>query len=103
VREIASKRSARISHQAELIRDSFGGMLSALRMFLFVAGSALAGLATLLPMALLLAAGPLLAGLVLFAALVGAFARRQRDYILTEEAVATASTTVLTALRDVTA
>ena len=95
--------TARISHQAELVRDSFSGMLSALRMFVFVAGGALAGLATLLPMALLLASGPLLAGLALFATLVGRFARRQRDYIRTEEAVATAATTVITALRDVTA
>jgi ATP-binding cassette subfamily C protein len=95
--------TARISHQAELIRDSFGGMLSALRRFIFVAGSALAGLATLLPMALLLAAGPLLAGLMIFAALVGAFARKQRDYVLTEEAVAAQGTTVITALRDITA
>lgn len=95
--------SARISHQTELVRDSFGGMLSALRRFVFVAGSALAGLATLLPMALLLAAGPLLAGLLIFAALVGPFARKQRDYVLTEEAVAAEGTTVMTALRDITA
>jgi ATP-binding cassette, subfamily C, bacterial len=95
--------TARISHQAELIRDSFGGLLSALRTFVFVAGSALAGLATLLPMALLLTVGPLLAGLVIFAALVGAFARRQREYVLTEEAVAAEGTTVITALRDITA
>lgn len=95
--------TARISHQAELIRDSLGGMLSALRSFVFVAGSALAGLATLLPAALLLAAGPLLAGLVIFAALVGTFARKQRDYVLTEEAVAAEGTTIMTALRDITA
>lgn len=95
--------TARISHQAELIRDSLGGMLSALRSFAFVAGSALAGLATLLPAALLLAAGPLLAGLVIFAALVGAFARKQRDYVLTEEAVAAEGTTIMTGLRDITA
>jgi ATP-binding cassette subfamily C protein len=98
-----SAATARISHQAEIIRDTFGGMLSALRRFVFVAGSALGGLATLLPMALLLAAGPLLAGLAIFAVLVGAFVRKQRDYVLTEEAVATEGSTVLTALRDITA
>jgi ATP-binding cassette, subfamily C, bacterial len=95
--------TARISHQAEIVRDSFGGMVSALRSFVFIAGSALAGLATLLPMALLLAVGPLLAGLAIFAALVGAFARKQRDYVLTEEAVAADSTTIMTSLRDITA
>jgi ATP-binding cassette, subfamily C, bacterial len=95
--------TARISHQAELVRDSFGGMVSALRRFVFIAGSALVGLGTLLPMALVLAVGPLLAGLAIFAALVGAFARKQRDYVLTEEAVAADSTTVMTSLRDITA
>jgi ATP-binding cassette subfamily C protein len=95
--------SARISHQAEIVRDSFGGVLSALRRFVFVAGGALAGLATLLPMALLLAVGPLLAGLLIFTVLVRPLARRQRDYVLTEEAVAAEGTAVLTALRDITA
>ena len=98
-----SAATARISHQAEIIRDTFGGMLSALRRFVFVAASVLGGLATLLPMALVLAAGPLLAALVIFALLVGAFARKQRDYVLTEEAVAAEGSTVLTALRDITA
>jgi ATP-binding cassette, subfamily B, bacterial RamB/AmfA len=95
--------TARISHQAELVRDSFAGLLSSLRVFVFVAGSALAGLLTVIPDALLLVAVPLLAGLAIFAALVGAFARSQRDYVLTEESVAADSATVVTALRDVTA
>ena len=95
--------SARISHQTEIVRDSFGGLLSALRTFAFVAGSALIGLATLLPQALLIAAGPLLIGLVLFAMLVGPLVRRQREYVLTEEDVATDGTEVITALRDIAA
>ena len=95
--------SARISHQTEIVRDSFGGLLSALRMFVFVVGGALAGLATLLPMALPIAIGPPLAGLVIFALLVGPLVRAQRDYVLTEEAVAAGGTEVMTALRDITA
>jgi ATP-binding cassette subfamily C protein len=95
--------AARISHQTEIVRDSFGGMLSVLRRFLFVAGSALIGLGTLLPMTLVLAAGPLLAGLVIFASLVGPLVRRQRSYVLTEEAVSVDGTEVMTALRDITA
>ncbi|HEX8007533.1 MAG TPA: ABC transporter ATP-binding protein [Trebonia sp.] len=54
-------------------------------------------------MALLLAVGPLLAGLAIFATLVGVFARQQRDYVLTGEAVAADGTTVMTSLRDITA
>lgn len=95
--------AARISHQTEIVRDSFGGLLSVLRRFLFVAGSALAGLATLLPMALVIAAGPLLAGLVIFSLLVSPLVRRQRDYVLTEETVAADGTEVMAALRDITA
>jgi ATP-binding cassette subfamily C protein len=98
-----SGASARISHQTEIVRDSFGGLVSALRMFVFVAGSALAGLATLLPTALLLVVGPLLAGLAIFAMLVRPLVRRQRDYVLTEELVAADGIEVTTALRDITA
>ncbi|MBO0819577.1 MAG: ABC transporter ATP-binding protein, partial [Nocardiopsaceae bacterium] len=95
--------AARISHQTEIVRDSFGGLLSVLRRFAFVAGSALVGLATLLPMALALAAGPLVLGLVIFSLLVGPLVRRQRDSVLTEEAVSADGTEVMTALRDITA
>ncbi|MCL2582124.1 MAG: ABC transporter ATP-binding protein/permease [Streptosporangiales bacterium] len=94
---------ARISHQTEIVRDSFGGLLSALRLFVFVAGGALAGLATLLPAAIPVTIGPPLIGLAIFALLVGPLVRRQRDYVLTEEAVAAGGTRILTALRDITA
>lgn len=95
--------SARISHQTELVRDAFGGLLSALRLFAFVAGGALAGLATLMPLAIPVAVGPPLIGLAIFALLVGPLVRRQRDYVLTEEAVAADGTRIMTALRDITA
>lgn len=95
--------AARISHQTEIVRDSFGGLVSALRMFFFVVGGAVAGLATLLPAAVPILIGPPLVGLGIFALLVGPLVRRQRDYVLTEEAVAADAATALTALRDITA
>lgn len=95
--------SARISHQTEIVRDSFGGLLSALRRFAFIAGSALIGLATLLPMALVLAVGPLVAGITLFFMLVGPLVRQQRAYVLTEEAVAATGGEIMASLRDITA
>lgn len=94
---------ARISHQTEIVRDSFGGLLSALRLFAFVAGGALAGLATLMPMAIPVTIGPPLIGLVIFALLVGPLVRRQRDYVLTEETVAADGAGVMSGLRDITA
>lgn len=95
--------AARISHQTEIVRDAFGGLVTSLRMFVFVAGSALAGLATLMPAALMITAVPLLAGLVIFAALVNPLIRAQREYVLSEEAVASGATMVIGALRDITA
>ncbi|MCL2582117.1 MAG: ABC transporter ATP-binding protein/permease [Streptosporangiales bacterium] len=95
--------TARISHQTEIVRDAFGGLVTSLRMFVFVAGSALAGLATLMPAALMITAVPLLAGLVIFTALVNPLIRAQREYVLSEEAVASGATTVMGALRDITA
>ena len=95
--------TARISHQTEIVRDAFGGLVTSLRMFVFVAGSALAGLATLMPAALMITAVPLLAGLVIFGALVNPLIRAQREYVLSEEAVASGAATVLGSLRDITA
>ncbi|MGE5132800.1 MAG: ATP-binding cassette domain-containing protein [Gemmatimonadota bacterium] len=94
---------ARITHQAEIVRDSFGGLLMTLRTAAFTAGAALIGLATLAPPVALLAAGPMLASLALFAWLMRALADRQRRYVLSEEAVAAAVAVAGSSLRDITA
>ena len=94
---------ARITHQAEIVRDSFGGLLAVSLTFLVTVVSAVAGLATLVPQVLLLATGPMAASVVLFCCLLPAMAARQRRSVVGEEAVAGSVATALAGLRDVLA
>ena len=94
---------ARITHQAEIVRDCLAGLLAVGLTFFFTAGSALAGLATLVPAVLPLAVVPLLASLAMFSCLLPPLARRQRRSVLGEEAVAESAAAALAGLRDVVA
>jgi ATP-binding cassette, subfamily C, bacterial len=94
---------ARITHQAEIVRDSLAGLLAVGLTFAFTAGSALAGLGTLVPAVLPLAVVPLAMSLALFCCLLPPLARRQRRSVLGEEAVADSAAVALAGLRDVIA
>jgi ATP-binding cassette, subfamily C, bacterial len=94
---------ARITHQAEIVRDCLAGLLAVGLTFAFTAGSALAGLGTLVPAVLPLAVVPLAASLALFWCLLPPLARRQRRSVLGEEAVADSAAAALAGLRDVIA
>ncbi|HEY9243411.1 MAG TPA: ABC transporter ATP-binding protein, partial [Streptosporangiaceae bacterium] len=94
---------ARITHQAEIVRDSFGGLLAVSLTFLATVASAVAGLATLVPQVLPLTVGPMAVSLALFCGLLPAMAARQRRSVVGEEAVAGSVATALAGLRDVLA
>jgi ATP-binding cassette, subfamily C, bacterial len=94
---------ARITHQAEIVRDCLAGLLAVGLTFVFAAGSALAGLGTLVPSVLPLAIVPLAVSLALFCCLLPPLARRQRLSVLGEEAVADSAAAALAGLRDVIA
>ncbi|WP_242886046.1 ATP-binding cassette domain-containing protein [Actinomadura litoris] len=94
---------ARLTHQVEIVRDTFGGILVVARGFVFAAGAALLGLATLMPEVTLLVLPPLVAGLVLFGAAFGAAAIRQRALVVGEEEIAERTTALAEGLRDVVA
>jgi ATP-binding cassette subfamily C protein len=94
---------ARITHQAEIVRDSFGGLLAVSLTFVVTAASAVAGLATLVPQVLPLAVVPMAVSLVLFGCLLPPMASRQRRSVVGEEAVADSVATALAGLRDVLA
>ncbi|RKS69054.1 ATP-binding cassette subfamily C protein [Actinomadura pelletieri DSM 43383] len=94
---------ARITHQVEIVRDTFGGLLVVVRGFLFSTGAALLGLFALMPEVALLVAPPLLLGLLLFGAVFGAAAVRQRDLVVGEEDIAERTTALTEGLRDVVA
>jgi ATP-binding cassette subfamily C protein len=91
---------ARITHQAEIVRDSYAGLLAVSLSFAFTAVSALIGLATLVPAVLPFAVVPLAVSLAMFCGLLPAFATRQRRSLAGEEAVAESAAGALAGLRD---
>jgi ATP-binding cassette, subfamily B, bacterial RamB/AmfA len=94
---------ARITHQTEIVRDAYAGLLSVARTFLFTAVSTLAGLLTLVPAALPYVIPPVLGALLILRLLLRPFAARQRNSVLGEERVANSAASAVRGLRDVTA
>ncbi|MDW5322612.1 ABC transporter ATP-binding protein [Plantactinospora sp. KLBMP9567] len=94
---------ARLTHQVEIVRDTFAGLVMVVRGFLFTAGAALLGLFSLTPVVAGVVAVPLIAGLVLFAAALPAMVARQRDYVRADERLGEAAGTALAGHRDVVA
>ncbi|WP_410540397.1 ATP-binding cassette domain-containing protein [Streptomyces sp. KL2] len=98
-----SSSVSRLTHQTELARDSFAGLVLVLRSFVFTAAGALAGLASLHPLLLLVVLPPLVLGLLLFTATLVPMAARQRDFLDADEALSTRYGAVAAGLRDVVA
>ncbi|GIG87271.1 ATP-binding cassette domain-containing protein [Plantactinospora endophytica] len=94
---------ARLTHQVEIVRDTFAGLVMVVRGFLFTAGAALLGLVSLTPVVAGVVAVPLVAGLVLFAVALPAMVARQRDYVRADERLGEAAGGALTGHRDVVA
>nr|MDT0657547.1 ABC transporter ATP-binding protein [Micromonospora sp. DSM 115978] len=92
---------ARLTHQVEIVRDTFAGLVMVVRGFLFTAGAALLGLLSLAPVLAALVAGPLLAGLALFGAALPAMVARQRDYVAADERLGESAGRSLAGHRDV--
>ena len=94
---------ARLSQQVEIVRDTFAGVLMIVQGFVFSLAGALIGLATLMPVTLVLVVPPVVAGLALFLGLVSRSVTRQRELILAEERIAESATALAGGLRDITA
>jgi ATP-binding cassette, subfamily B, bacterial RamB/AmfA len=94
---------ARMTHQAEIVRDSYAGVLAVAFTFVFTAGSTLAGLVTLVPVVLPYVVPPILASVLILRLLLRPFAARQRMSVIGEEAVADSAAKAVSGLRDVTA
>lgn len=94
---------ARLTHQVEIVRDTFGGMVMVVRGFTFAAAGALIGLFSLAPVLAALVAAPLLLGLGLFLATLPATVTRQRDYVLAAEGLAEQAGQAVAGARDVVA
>jgi ATP-binding cassette subfamily C protein len=98
-----SRAVARMTHQAEIVRDAYAGVLTLTCTLVFTVGAAIAGLVTVLPAALPYAVPPLLATAVVLRLLLRPYAARQRASVSTEEAVAEAAARAVSGIRDVTA
>ncbi|MDT3400312.1 ABC transporter ATP-binding protein [Streptomyces sp. B1866] len=94
---------SRLTHQVEIARDCFAGLVLVSRSFVFVAAGALAGLCSLAPALLLFVVPPLAAGLALFLATLRPMARRQEAFLKADEKVAEELGALAAGLRDVTA
>jgi ATP-binding cassette subfamily C protein len=94
---------ARLTHQVDMVRESFASVIMVTQVFLVTTTSALLGLFALAPLAVALALPPLLIGLGLFLAALRAMATCQRAAIMADEGIAEAVTTVASGLRDVVA
>jgi ATP-binding cassette, subfamily B, bacterial RamB/AmfA len=94
---------ARLTHQVEVVRDTFAGLLLLSRSFLVSAVGAVIGMAVLTGFVGLLVLPPLLAGLALFLFSLRSMTTWQRDHVLTDEGVAESASTVVHSLRDVVA
>ncbi|WP_223767300.1 ATP-binding cassette domain-containing protein [Streptomyces huiliensis] len=94
---------SRLTHQVEIARDTFAGLVMVSRSFVFTAGGALAGLCALAPALLLAVVPPLLLGLLLFLLTLRVLARRQEAVLVADEALARSLDEVARGLRDITA
>ncbi|QEU97684.1 ABC transporter ATP-binding protein [Streptomyces kanamyceticus] len=94
---------SRLTQQVEIARDTFAGLIMVSRSFVFTAIGALVGLFSLDPLLLLVVAPPLLAGITLFVATLRPLARRQEEFLVADEELASQLGVVCPGLRDVTA
>ncbi|MGH4008145.1 MAG: ATP-binding cassette domain-containing protein [Pseudonocardiaceae bacterium] len=94
---------ARLTHQVEIARESFGSVIMVAQGFLVTTVSALLGLFTLAPLALVLVLPPLLVGLALFVGSLRAMASWQRAALVADERIAETVSTLTGGLRDIVA
>jgi ATP-binding cassette, subfamily C, bacterial len=94
---------SRLTHQVELARDTFAGVVMVLRSFAFTTAGALTGLAALDPALLVAVLPPLVVGVALFVATLRPMARRQQEFLVADEAIAEELGGAAGGLRDVAA
>ena len=94
---------ARLTHHVEIVREAYASVLMVVQGFLVGAVSAILGLSTLVPAALVLVLPPLVVSLALFAVVLVRTAPRQRTSILANERIAETATEMAGGLRDVAA
>jgi len=94
---------SQVTHQSEIARDGWAGLVLTLRSFVFTVAGAVAGLLALEPRLLLIVLPPLILGAALFLATLLPMAARQRDYLTADEAYAAHAGKAAADLRDLAA
>ncbi|MET8344904.1 ATP-binding cassette domain-containing protein [Streptomyces microflavus] len=94
---------SQVTHQSEIARDGWAGLVLTLRSFVFTVAGAVAGLLALEPRLLLIVLPPLILGAALFLATLLPMAARQRDYLTADEAYAAHAGKAAADLRDIAA
>jgi ATP-binding cassette subfamily C protein len=94
---------ARLTHQVEIVRDTYAGLVTVLRAFLATMVGASVGLFSVAPVLLALVLPPVLLGLGIFLASLGWAVARQRDYVAADERLAEDAGEAFQGLRDVVA
>jgi ATP-binding cassette subfamily C protein len=94
---------ARLTHQVEIVRDTYAGLIVVVRGFLVTVVAAVVGLLSIAPVVVALVLPPFLLGFGAFLATLGMAASRQRTYIEADERLATTAGSVLRGVRDLTA
>ncbi|GAA0926462.1 ABC transporter ATP-binding protein [Nonomuraea longicatena] len=94
---------ARAGLQVELARDAFAALVTTLRGFAFTVISVVLGLLTLAPGAAALVLPPFAAGLGLFLASLPRLIRQERAYLVADEELTKAMTSMSLGLRDIVA
>ncbi|MFF7626115.1 ATP-binding cassette domain-containing protein [Streptomyces cyaneofuscatus] len=94
---------SQVTHQSEIARDGWAGLVLTLRSFVFTVAGAVAGLLALEPRLLPIVLPPLILGAALFLATLLPMAARQRDYLTADEAYAAHAGQAAADLRDLAA
>ena len=94
---------ARLTRQVEIVRDSYAGLVVALRGFAVTVLGVVAGLLSIAPVAVLLMLPPFLLGCGTFVATLGLSAARQRASVRADERLASTAGAVLAGTRDLVA
>lgn len=101
--DVSTRSLSQVTHQSEIARDGWAGLVLTLRSFVFTAAGAVTGLLALSPALLLIVLPPLVLGSALFLGTLPPMAARQRDYLAADEAYAAHAGLLAASVRDIAA
>lgn len=101
--DVSTRSLSQVTHQSEIARDGWAGLVLTLRSFVFTAAGAVTGLLALSPALLLIVLPPLILGSALFLGTLPPMAARQRAYLAGDEAYAAHAGDLAASVRDIAA